>query len=923
MGVGLLVSVDPERISHRDSKGLTFEQASYFENCLIQVTPENLPSRLDFLRKNFSILSIYFDVRQLKAWDDVIETLNNGAARIFVTFEQLKALSQEDTIDSSRLVLTISPVAPKTDIAKLGVFLDENPKWKNSAWAFDGDQGNTYIDDVLHELHNFPPSADQTIYVATNNQSKGQDLLTQYPGNSLIVSSERLTLTPTEEGHEVLIPAVDLFLAGASSDRKTGLYTTSVVDERGVALGVVYSNKESILEALKTGTGVYQSRKRGLWHKGATSGDTQELISMSFDCDKDCLLFRVRQKGRGFCHLATMSCWGSVSGLSRLERTLKARKEDAPEGSYTARLFKNPKLVNAKIKEEADELCAAETKDEIASEAADLLYFALSRCVAADVSLQDIEKSLDLKSLKVKRRKGDAKPQYVEETPTATPPNDLVNGNGHAGDEDVKEAASVPKDPSDLTGTNSEGHIQMRRYSTSQAFSDDTLKAALQRPSQRSSEKIMTLVQPIIDDVREKGDSAILKYTHKFEKATSLKSPVLHAPFPKAAMDLPQSTIAAIKTSYDNILKFHVAQKETAPLRVSTMPGVTCSRFSRPIEKVGLYIPGGTAILPSTALMLGVPAQAAGCSTIVLATPPRADGTLSPEMIYIAELIGAQSIVLAGGAQAVAALAYGTSSITKCDKILGPGNQFVTAAKMIVSNDTTACVSIDMPAGPSEVLVIADSSSEPAFVAADLLSQAEHGTDSQVVLIAIDMSPAQLSAVESEVNRQAHLLPRVDIVRGAIEHSVTISVSSLSEALKWSNYYAPEHLILQISDPQSAMPDISNAGSVFLGKWTPESVGDYSAGVNHSLPTYGYARQYSGVNLASFMKHITSSEVNEEGVKSIGDTVREMARVEGLDAHQRAMEVRMEALELMERKTLLPEGQKEVQSNGGPSSAQT
>ncbi|ETN43030.1 histidinol dehydrogenase [Cyphellophora europaea CBS 101466] len=906
MGVGLLIAVDPDAITSANPKGLSLQEVALFENCLIQATPENLQSRLNFLRENFATLAVYIDVRQLKAWNDVVEVLNSGASKIFVTFEQLKALSQDDTISPSRLVLTISPLKPKTDIAKLKTFIEANPKWKTAEWAFDGDQGNTYIDGVLQELDNYPPHADQTLYVSTTSESAGQDLLAQYPGNALIVSSERLTLDSSKEGHADLIPVTDLFLAGAVADRKTGLFTTSVVDERGVALGLVYSSKESIIEALRTRKGVYQSRKRGLWHKGASSGDTQELISVSFDCDKDCLLFRVRQQGRGFCHLATMSCWGPVSGLSRLQRTLQERKKDAPVGSYTARLFNDSKLVNAKIKEEADELCEATSKAEIASEAADLLYFALARCIAADVTLEDIEKNLDLKSLKVKRRKGDAKPQYVDETPPPEPANG-VNGDSKPQDEDVKEAASVPKTPSDPAGTNDAGKIQLKRFSTSQAFSDDVLKSALQRPSQRSNEKIMGLVNPIIDDVRSKGDSAVLKYTHKFEKATSLKSPVLKAPFPKSLMQLPPETITAINTSYDNILKFHSAQKETAPLSVSTMSGVTCSRFSRPIEKVGLYIPGGTAVLPSTALMLGVPAMAAGCKNIILASPPRSDGTLTPEIVYIADKVGAEAIVLAGGAQAVAAMAYGTESITKVDKILGPGNQFVTAAKMIVSNDTTAAVSIDMPAGPSEVLVIADETAQPAFVASDLLSQAEHGTDSQVVLIAVDLSEAQLQAIEDEVHRQAFALPRVDIVRGAIEHSVTISVSSLSEALKWSNYYAPEHLILQIAEPKAALPEIQNAGSVFLGKWTPESVGDYSAGVNHSLPTYGYARQYSGVNLASFMKHITSSEVSEEGVASVGSAVVELARVEGLEAHKRAMELRMEVLGLREKTFLSDE----------------
>ena len=345
----------------------------------------------------------------------------------------------------------------------------------------------------------------------------------------------------------------------------------------------------------------------------------------------------------------------------------------------------------------------------------------------------------------------------------------------------------------------------------------------------------MNIVKPIVERVRSGGDAAVLEYTHKFEKATSLKSPVLRAPFPQDLMHLPPETIQAIDISYENIKRFHAAQKETKPLSVETMPGVVCSRFSKPIERVGLYVPGGTAVLPSTALMLGVPAMVAGCKKIVMASPPRSDGTITPEIVYIAHKIGAESIVLAGGAQAVAAMAYGTESITKVDKILGPGNQFVTAGKMLVSNDTNAGVSIDMPAGPSEVLVIADKSAEPAFVASDLLSQAEHGTDSQVVLIAVDLNEEQLKAIEDELDAQANALPRVDIVRGAIEHSVTLVVRDIKEAMELSNDYAPEHLILQLENAEEVVSMVENAGSIFVGAWTPESVGDYSAGVNHSL----------------------------------------------------------------------------------------
>jgi phosphoribosyl-ATP pyrophosphohydrolase/phosphoribosyl-AMP cyclohydrolase/histidinol dehydrogenase len=507
-----------------------------------------------------------------------------------------------------------------------------------------------------------------------------------------------------------------------------------------------------------------------------------------------------------------------------------SRKSSAPEGSYTARLFSDEKLLRAKIMEEAEELCDAKTKSDVAFEAADLIYFALTKAVGAGVSLADIERSLDAKSNKVKRRQGDAKGKWAAK-------EGITNGaNGAKAEEvkkTVKEAASIPKSSIDSAGTKN-GRIIMKRYNAANTSPED-LRTLLQRPSQKSTEMIMGIVNPIIKEVREGGDKALLGYTHKFEKATSLTSPVLRAPYPKALMDLSPETIEAIDISFENIRKFHAAQKEEKPLQVETMPGVVCSRFSRPIERVGLYVPGGTAVLPSTALMLGVPAMVAGCKTIVLASPPRSDGSITPEIVYVAHKVGAESIVLAGGAQAVAAMAYGTESVSKVDKILGPGNQFVTAAKMYVSNDTNAGVSIDMPAGPSEVLVIADKSSNPAFVASDLLSQAEHGIDSQVILIAIDLSEKELAAIEDELHDQATALPRVDIVRGAIEHSVTLAVKDIEEAMKLSNEYAPEHLILQMKDAASVVPLVENAGSVFIGEWTPESVGDYSAGVNHSL----------------------------------------------------------------------------------------
>lgn len=897
MTLPFLISIDLPSPDTSPSQGLSLKEVFYFGRVLAKVKNESLGEAHRFLRENFSLLSIYLDVTDVEDVDEVVELLNEGATKVFVNFEQLKLLTREPSISLDRLVLSTSRGSHAESLKQ---WITEFPERKELAWilAHSPIDESTDVDKFFGE--NVVPgfeSTSNTIYLRIKSTT---DFTVMFEKKDVVtvISPRGLTLD-TSNDREEIVSAAELLSAAAVPDKSTGLYATTVTDERGIALGLVWSSKESISEALRTGTGVYQSRKRGLWYKGASSGDTQELVRIDLDCDRDCLRFVVRQKGKGFCHLGNASCFGPAAGLSRLEKTLQSRKADAPPGSYTARLFKDPKLVQAKIMEETEELCQASTKEDIAAEAADLFYFTLTKCVAAGVSLEDVEKNLDLKSLKVKRRKGDAKGQWAEKAGSVAPKNgtNAINGVSIESEleDTIKSAASVPKIEDDTSGLMN-GRIEMKRYTTEKS-SAKALKEALQRPSQRSNETIMGLVIPIIKDVRETGDSAVLKYTHKFEKATSLTSPVLHAPFPERLMQLPKETIEAINVSFNNIERFHVAQKEEKPLMVETMPGVICSRFSRPIERVGLYVPGGTAVLPSTALMLGVPARAAGCKTIVLATPPRADGTITPEIVYIAHKIGAESIVLAGGAQAVAAMAYGTQSISKVDKILGPGNQFVTAAKMIVSNDTTAGVSIDMPAGPSEVLVIADKTANPAFVASDLLSQAEHGTDSQVILIAIDLNEKQLAAIEDELHAQANALPRVDIVRGAIDHSVTIVVKDVREAMEWSNFYAPEHLILQIENAADIVPMVQNAGSVFVGAWTPESVGDYSTGVNHSLPTYGYARQYSGVNLGSFTKHITSSNLTKEGLRNLAGAVMQLANVEGLDAHARAVGIRMEAME--------------------------
>ncbi|WPH04840.1 histidine biosynthesis trifunctional protein [Acrodontium crateriforme] len=854
------------------------QEIAYAGALITSVSHETVDATLQLLKETVGRYSIYLEVSGLSDHQDVVDLLDAGAAKVFVGSGQAAALQKQGNLELSRVVYC--PAVGESEAALEGTTFGLYLRHVADVQAVGG---------ILHEMgKNRPP-----VYVSKYHMTEEEAVTLSKQDAVPIVLASSLTLD--SQGGADKVRVAELILAKAKSDRPDGLFTSLVVDEREIALGLVYSNEESVAESLRSGRGVYHSRKRGLWRKGDTSGDWQQLVRIDTDCDHDCLRFVVRQQGNGFCHLQTSSCFGEYKGLSKLAKTLISRKRNAPEGSYTARLFNDSKMLNAKIMEEAAELCEATSKEDIAAEAADVLYFALTKATAAGVSLEDIERNLDAKSVKVKRRKGDAKGPYAEKFG--------VNGaattqNGDSTKTIIAEAESKPKSQDDPAGLNTEGKIQMRRYYTAKE-TPETIQEVLRRPAQRSTEKIMGIVNPIIKEVREGGDKALLGYTHKFEKATSLTSPVLKAPFPEHLMQLPQETIDAIDTSYNNIWKFHAAQQETKPLEVETMPGVVCSRFVRPIEKVGLYVPGGTAVLPSTALMLGVPAKVAGCKSIVLASPPRADGKLTPEVVYVAHKVGAESIVLAGGAQAVAAMAYGTENVTKVDKILGPGNQFVTAAKMIVSNDTSANVSIDMPAGPSEVLVIGDATSNPAFIASDLLSQAEHGVDSQVIFIAIDMTEAQLKAVDDELHAQAMALPRVDMVRGAISHSVTLVVKTLEEAMTLSNEYAPEHLILQISQSTllPARDMVTNAGSVFIGQWTPESVGDYSAGVNHSLPTYGYAKQYSGVNLASYVKHITSSNLTPQGLKNVGSAVMRLAGVEELEAHRRAVEIRLKWIE--------------------------
>lgn len=819
------------------------QSLQHIGSILVRVSNDQVNNLIDFINAHFQLVKVVVDVRALQNHDAMYSLLDAGASQVICSDAQAQLIPQNRRI--SRFV-------SRED---LGSVVEEDSVYFECE------------DPSIEELRKLPASVTLICPVEMLR-------LPYAPSRESPPSLDNKT--PQTNGVQTSsLDIAEILSIGLESDRPDGLIPTLVCTSRNESLGLVYSSARSIAESLRTGAGVYESRKRGLWYKGATSGDTQKLLKIDWDCDGDALRFIVEQQGAGFCHLAQSSCFGDLSGLSKLEATLQSRLKTAPPGSYTARLFSDTRLLKSKVLEEAEELCDATNKADVAFEAADLFYFAMTLCVSKDVALADVEAALNKKASKISRRPGDSKPKYDKQI-TEKESKVVAKVKALGDDPPIDDHASL-----DITVYQGE------------EVSASARKALLIRPI-KTNDEINNLVRPIMSAVRSRGDSALLEFTKKFDGA-ELKSPTLVAPFSSERMSLPGNVKAAIDQAFDNIYKFHKAQLDNdRPISVETMPGVVCSRFNKAIENVGLYVPGGTAVLPSTAMMLGVPAMVAGCTNIVIASPPRRDGSLNPEIVYIAHKVGAKAILLAGGAQAVAALAYGTDSVPKCDKILGPGNQFVTAAKALVSGDAEALVSIDMPAGPSEVLIIADSSSNPAFVASDLLSQAEHGADSQSILVGVKLNEANIRAIKDELMKQALALPRVEILKKSIAHSYIYNAESLDSAISFSNAYAPEHLIVYTANSSLDAKKIINAGSIFVGAYSPVACGDYASGTNHTLPTYGYARQYSGVNTGSFLKAITSQEITREGLEELGKVVMTLAEVEGLDAHRNSVQVRLQ-----------------------------
>ena len=432
----------------------------------------------------------------------------------------------------------------------------------------------------------------------------------------------------------------------------------------------------------------------------------------------------------------------------------------------------------------------------------------------------------------------------------------------------------------------------MQRYIWNE-LSKEAQEQVLRRPALANDTQLRNTVTEIISRVRNSGDSALLELTEQFDAVRLDSLEVTEEEFEQAESCLSEEQSAAIRAAAANIEKFHAAQLPST-LAVDTAPGVHCERLSRPINSVGMYVPAGSAPLPSTALMLGVPAKLAGCPFRILCSPAQANGQVDAAVLYAARISDVSRVFKLGGAQAIAAMAYGTESVPKVNKVYGPGNAWVTEAKAQVDQDPAAAVR-DYPAGPSELLVIADEQATVEFLAADLLSQAEHGPDSQVLLLTTSTELA--SQVMQQIDLQTARLPRREIIEQSLEHSSVIIVDDIAAAIELSNRYAPEHLILQLEQARNWLPQVQAAGSVFLGRWAPESVGDYCSGTNHVLPTYGYARQYSSLGVGDFMRSMTVQELTPDGLRNIGPIAETLARLEGLDAHAQAVSARLAVLD--------------------------
>ncbi len=617
------------------------------------------------------------------------------------------------------------------------------------------------------------------------------------------------------------------------------LWPTVVCDEAGHALGLTYSSPESLRAAVAERRGVYFSRSRSaLWRKGESSGDTQELVRIDVDCDRDALRFTVRQRGRGFCHTGTRTCFGDSRGLHALARRLAAPPGSRDPASYTSRLLRDPALLASKLREEAGELADARTPDEVSHEAADVLYFTLARLAAAGVPLEAVERELDRRALKVSRRPGDAKAE--RSAPSPTKPDRLLR---------IIDAAAVPS---------------LRRGAVDAA----TLATASE----------------IVNDVRVRGGSAVRAHAERLGDLRPGEPLIVEPAAMRRALDsLDRDDRAALERAADRIRTFAQAQRDSLHELALAIPGGRAGHWIAPVERAGCYAPGGRFPLPSSVLMTAITARTAGVREVLVASPRPAPATLAA-----AAIAGVDALLAVGGAQAVAALAFGCSPLAPCDAVVGPGSRWVTAAKQLVAGQ----VAIDTLAGPSELLVIADDTADARVVAADLLAQAEHDTDACAVLVTTH--PPLLDAVERELASQLATLPTAATARAALANGFAVVARGLAEAVALSDRYAPEHLEVMTRDAEAIARRCTHFGAVFIGAGAAEVLGDYGAGPNHTLPTGGAARSAAGLSVLHFLRTRTWLRIDDPAAARPPtlDTAR-LARVEGLEAHARAAEARL------------------------------
>jgi histidinol dehydrogenase/phosphoribosyl-ATP pyrophosphohydrolase len=780
------------------------------------------------------------------------------------------------------------------------------------------------------------------------------------------------------------------------SDRPDGLVPTVVSGEDGRSLGLVYSSRESVLEAIKTRAGVYQSRGRGLWRKGETSGAHQALLYLTLDCDRDALLFTVRQHGDGFCHRKTRHCFGGGSdgGIGALWRMLESRLVHAPEESYTKKLFENPGMLKAKIIEEANELVDADSRRDIAAECADLFYFAAAHCVRNRVPLLAVESSLSLKARKITRRPGLVKPQYNRfESPSASSISDSSTSTVHhlhgrheeggrgggggggrdrGGDRDrgaegggggggpalqhhyadapltsppagnppraptregsssefgsggemnyasdlINRAGAYPASvmsppvrssvdtPSAILGaqpSSAEGSVAQPTSAPASSSSSSSAAAAakssdrtlLRKTPQQVDELRRNAVDPrareiaskIVDEVRFSGWAGLVSCSVRFGDIPDESGKLVYTreELKEAYLGLPESGRALLERVAERISVFAKAQLGTLGTTTVDLPGGRAGQNSCPVDRAGCYAPGGRYPLPSSVLMTAVTARAAGVSTVWVASPKP-----DPMTLGAAYIAGADGLLAAGGAQAIAALAYGAGPVPPCDCVVGPGNKFVTAAKSIVFGR----VSIDMLAGPSEVLVFADDSADPGTVAADMLAQAEHDPDALAILVAT--SEELIDLVDREVKDQLAVLPTQAIAARAIANSFAVKVKTLEEGVAICNILAPEHLQLLLRDTTPVIEKLRHYGALFIGHNSAEVFGDYGAGPNHTLPTSGTAKYSGGLSVFTFLRIRTWLEITDQvAAQCVVQDSMDLALVEGLHAHHRAAKRRL------------------------------